>query len=30
MLHGRITRVGAPDELAAELSSAYLGGKGQS
>ena len=30
MLHGRITRVGAPDELAEELSSAYLGGKGQS
>ena len=30
MLHGRITRVGPPDELAAELSSAYLGGKGQS
>ncbi len=29
MLHGRITRVGPPDELAAELSSAYLGGKGQ-
>ncbi len=30
MLHGRITRIGQPDELAAELSSAYLGGKGQS
>ena len=30
MLHGRITRVGSPDELAEELSSAYLGGKGQS
>ena len=29
MLHGRITRVGPPDELAEELSSAYLGGKGQ-
>ena len=29
MLSGRITRVGAPDELAEELSSAYLGGKGQ-
>jgi branched-chain amino acid transport system ATP-binding protein len=28
MLSGRITRVGAPDELAEELSSAYLGGKG--
>ena len=28
MLSGRITRVGPPDELAEELSSAYLGGKG--
>ena len=28
MLSGRITRVGAPAELAEELSSAYLGGKG--
>ena len=28
MLHGRITRVGAPGDLAEELSSAYLGGKG--
>jgi branched-chain amino acid transport system ATP-binding protein len=30
MLHGRITRIGPPDEIAEELSSAYLGGKGQS
>jgi len=29
MLHGRITSVGSPDVLAEELSSAYLGGKGQ-
>jgi branched-chain amino acid transport system ATP-binding protein len=29
MLHGTITRVGPPAELADELSSAYLGGKGQ-
>ena len=29
MLHGRITSVGSPDALAEELSSAYLGGKGQ-
>lgn len=28
MLSGRITRVGPPDEIAEELSSAYLGGKG--
>ncbi len=28
MLSGRITRVGPPDEVAEELSSAYLGGKG--
>lgn len=27
MLHGRITRVGPPDEVADELSAAYLGGK---
>jgi len=29
MLHGRVTRIGRPDELAEELSSAYLGGKAQ-
>ena len=29
MLHGRISRIGAPDELAEELSSAYLGGSGK-
>ena len=28
MLNGRITRVGTPDELEQELTSAYLGGKG--
>ncbi len=28
MLSGRITRVGTPEEITAELSSAYLGGKG--
>jgi branched-chain amino acid transport system ATP-binding protein len=28
MLSGRVTRVGAPQEIAEELSSAYLGGKG--
>lgn len=28
MLSGRITRVGPPGEIADELSSAYLGGKG--
>jgi branched-chain amino acid transport system ATP-binding protein len=27
MLNGRITRVGAPDEIAEELSAAYMGGK---